>query len=356
MLEVYAAEYDDGTSRSYALEKHFRTRACIPCTPDGTTLRYCKSIISPAAPFAGLFDSNETWFPIQEFVGRHLVCSALENLGMICDILPWEYIIERAQTVSKLFMKDHKKALNRIKLLIKTLENHMPKQPPPMTGTTIDSVEFLPVLTKPLDYQLPWQGQSYYLSSGQNLLVAGTSTRHAANNTIISGSQVKFVCEDTPELGGCGQIRSETLKVLHIRTSPTCKEVLRHLKLLVVSYNTMEKSKELIEWCDRLCRQVYAFFDDKITVIREASESNHKLSAPSDLNDLVTFACIWNGNTFLDVKSIARNWKLNGPYLFTVPASLAYRRKLSAYLNIKNEFSIEDVQQALIRMKNDFRW
>ena len=350
MLEVYAAEYDEKTSRCDTLGEYFNTHACVPCTPDGTTLRHCDNVISLNAPFAALFDPTEARFPIKEFLERHLVYSALCKLGMMCDVLPWKLLIERAQTVSTLYNRDKAKALNRAELIIRTLNDHkIDPRSPATSGPTIYSVEFLPVLAKPFDSQLPWYGQGCHLSSGQNMLIAGTMERNGSQgfrNAIISGSQVKFVCENTPEYGGCGHITTDTLKHLHIRTSPTCEEVIKHLKLLA-------DSKDMTEQCDQLCRHVYEFFDDVIGD-SEPSEAEPSISASSSLRELFTFACIWNGETFLERSSIAKQWKMNGPYLYPVPASLGCRQRLSMFLNIKDDFSVEDVQQALIRMKKDF--
>ncbi len=52
MLELYAAEYDDETERSYLLNDYFKNYASIPCTPDGKVLRKCTEVVDRDADFA----------------------------------------------------------------------------------------------------------------------------------------------------------------------------------------------------------------------------------------------------------------------------------------------------------------
>ncbi len=52
MLELYAAEYDDETERSYLLNDYFKNYASIPCTPDGKVLRKGTEVVDRDADFA----------------------------------------------------------------------------------------------------------------------------------------------------------------------------------------------------------------------------------------------------------------------------------------------------------------
>ena len=341
MLEVYATEYDDGTERSYIFQEYFEHYACIPCAPDGTVLRKCSELIDPIASFAKLYDETEKRFPLKELTNRHLAYTSLIDLGMMHKKLPYKDVVERTQTVKGLYNKYRSKALNRIKLLLKTIEFNM-KETKGKAKVPLDTIPFLPVLSKPNDYLLAWAGDGHQLMCGKELMVNSVSKKYAnESNSIISGSQVIFLNE-SPE-DGCDGISLKCQNLLNIRNSPTCGEVVCHLKELIQTFEPQIVTKETKSWIDHACQQIYRFLEDK--------KSDEEIKC---IQQLSKFACIWNGKKFLCIHQIAKLWKLDGPYLHQVPTMLSLRHNLCHALGIKEDFSIADVENALNQMKQDF--
>ena len=341
MLEVYATEYDDGTERSYIFQEYFQLHACIPCAPDGTVLRKCNELIDPIASFAKLYDETENRFPLKDLTNRHLACTSLIDLGMIHKKLPYQDVVERAQTVKGLYCQDRYKAQNRIKLLLKTIDFHM-KDTKGKVKVTLDTIPFLPVLSKPKDYLLAWAGDGHQLMCGSELMVNSVSRKYTnENNSIISGSQVVFLNEN-PE-NGCGGLSLKCQNLLNIRNSPTCSEVVCHLKQLIQTLEPQTVTKETKSWIDHACQQICRFLDDK--------KSDKEIKC---IQQLSNFPCIWNGNKFLSIHQVAKLWKLDGPYLHQVPTMLSLRHNLCQALGIKEDFSKIDVENALKQMKQEF--
>ena len=341
MLEVYATEYDDGTERSYIFQEYFEHYACIPCAPDGTVLRKCSELIDPIASFAKLYDETEKRFPSKELTNRHLAYTSLIDLGMMHKKLPYKDVVERTQTVKGLYNKYRSKALNRIKLLLKTIEFNM-KETKGKAEVPLDTIPFLPVLSKPNDYLLAWAGDGHQLMCGKELMVNSVSKKYAnESNSIISGSQVIFLNENPED--GCDGISLKCQNLLNIQNSPTCGEVVCHLKELIQTFESQIVTKETKSWIDRACQQIYRFLEDK--------KSDEEIKC---IQQLSKFACIWNGKKFLCIHQIAKLWKLDGPYLHQVPTMLSLRHNLCQALGIKEDFSIADVENALNQMKQDF--
>ena len=63
---------------------------------------------------------------------------------------------------------------------------------------------------------------------------------------------------------------------------------------------------------------------------------------------------MWTGTKFIAIQDVAKGWKLDGPYLYPVPSNLAFRKRLTASLGIKDKFTPEDIVRVLFQMKEDF--
>ena len=338
MLEVYAAECDDATERMHTFQNYFQCYASIPCAPDGDVLKKCNQLIDPNSPFAKLYDTEENRFPTKELTERHLAHTSLAELGMVHTKLPYTAVVERAETIASLYNQDRCKAMTRIKLILRTVEFSM-KDNEGNPDVTLDSIPFLPVLSKPCDYPLVWAGDGCELMFGKDLVVYSAYSNE--NNGIIAGSQVSFVNESSEE--GCGRLSIKLQNILQVRTSPTCHEVIQQLRELIKTFESQATTEKLKTWTNKMCQQIYKFLDDR----RDYEEIE-------SFQELTRLPCIWTGKKFLTTNQVAKLWKLDGPYLHEVPSLLLACHNLCKALSIKEDFNISDVENALIQMKEDF--
>ena len=340
MLEAYAHQKRTCSPLFLQLTDCFETYAAIPCRPNGRVLNKCSDLIHPEAPFSELFDVSESKFPIDFLVGNTIAAEAMKEAGMMHDLLPWNLVLERAQTISNLVQTNSLKALVRVRLILKTLTNHVSGDPP-ASGTTIDMVSFLPVLKKPEGYPFGWYGEGHHLLCGGELMLSGIRAYPPVRNTQIAGSQVSFICESMPDKGGCGIINRNVRGLLHLRSFPTCSEVIAHLKVMVDQQSVSLDR----QWVSISFRLIYDFLNSAL----ESGDTD------IDLNEMKVMPCIWNAHKFLSTDLVATHWRLkNGPYLYSVPDILVGKEKLIETLHIKSHFSPLDAQRALQKMKNDF--
>ena len=202
-------------------------------------------------------------------------------------------MLERAQTISNLMQTNSLKELECVRLILKTLTNHVAGDPPP-SGTTIDLVTFLPVLKKPQGYPFSWYGEGHHLLSGRELMLSGIGAYPLIRNTQIAGSQVSFICESMPDEGGCGIINIKNRKLLQLRSSPTCSEVIAHLKVMA-DQQSDTIDKQLVTSSIKL---IYEFLN---------------LALKSDdtdvvLNQMKVIPCIWDEHKFLRIDLVATHW------------------------------------------------
>ena len=349
MLEVYTTDCDNQTYRFTILNFYLKRCSCIPCCPDGRVLRKCDEVIDPSAQFADLYDSEEAMFPIDSLTKSELASVALDKLGMLCKTIPWDMLIERAQTIPDLYKRDKTKALERVKLVLKsdTTEKRSSGIP------CLSSIPFIPVLSKPSGYPISWKGEGQELMCGKQLVIAETKDRFGKKkddiNIEVSGSQVVFFNEGEH---GCGNINQKNIGLLEIRLSPTCDDAIQQFKELFEYFSSQTATTDLIERTDRMCRRIYEFLDGKIGLYADSPEPSH--TNQPDLQLLQSLPCVWTGKMFMRVKVIAKEWNREGPYLYPEPSSLSFRKHLSNALNIKEKFNLNDIQNALEQMSKDF--
>ena len=344
MLEIYVSQRDRQSTISRLLKQYFDSHACIPCGKAGDVLRKCTEVIHPSASFASLFDESENRFPLGVLVTRHLASTAMQCLGMMYQSISWTLVLERARTVATLIEVDRLKALNRVKLILETISDPTRMSGNPSSGSaTIDKIPFLPVMKKLNEYPLQWYGDKHQLLCGNQLMLSGAfSYIPDLTNMRIAGSQVAFINEALPKDGGCGFIKGGMRGLLHLRSSPTCDEVIAHLKMVIDSSSTIDS-----QWINYTCSEIYAFIESALIKSGDSGLNLHGLEC---------IPCIWNGQKFLSFDTVALDWKLKeGPYLYVVPPSIASKQKLLSTLKVKKEFSHHDAQKALGKMKADFR-
>ena len=333
------------------LEEFLRSKKCVPCSPVGADLKNCKDIVSPSASFARLYDQEDGAFPISDFYNNKLISSALTQLGMIQDYMPWDMLVERAKTVQRVYQFDQTKALYRTKLIIECIDRNLNYQSELMStidSESLASIPFFPVMKSPEGYPLPWKGESDELLSGNELLC------NSEANVRLAGSQLPIVCDKSPDHGGCGTIQSCVMNVLNITTTPTCQVIIEQLYQVftrkhteLASHTTIDTTmpRHDITWIENICSEVYKYLDEGL---KEGT------IGACDLYSLKSRPCVWTGECFITPDVVARQWSHKGPYLFSIPDGIRYKSKLTGELGIREEFLLEDLVSALERMHKDF--
>ena len=337
MLELYASESDSVSEASQILKQNLSTHACIPCSPDGCNMKMVAQLIHPEAPFAKLYDADEAMFPLEELVKRNLSGMAMKKLGIILNDIPWSYIAERACTVQALVKSNPTEGYKRAKFIIDSITSHTHGNPP-STVSSIDSIEFLPVMEKPASYSLDWLGEGMSLSCGKRMLRTGP--RPMMPYVGIAGSQAVFVSEAKPGDKGCSHISDRAEDILGLLSAPSFNSVLAHFKLIISNAENLSP-----DWISETCQQTYEYLDE---VLNSATHTDKNSDCFKGLS------CIWTGNKFIYAEQVSISWSVNGPYLYQVPSVLRNKKSLCSLLGIKESFSVDDIQQALIKMQQDF--
>ena len=346
LLEVFAVEIGKGTEQERTLKVALEGHSCVPCSPNGAALKKCCELVDPQSEFAAMFEDTEGMFPSSD-CRSELTKQAMLKLGLHHDSIPWEFIIERAQTISSLYKLDHDKALRRVQCILQSIHKNLVQcrgRVVPEKARELASVPFLPVKQKPERYPLSWFGDSCpHPLCGRDLVsYAEKNTSAYYDVDLVVGSTAAILQQNIAD-GAVMHVPMDVCNLLQIKTIPSCTDVVTHLKHLIDAVQQFES--DITPSVHDICEAIYKFFDAFLGTRGQPTTSVEELKA---------LRCIWTGKTFVHSNMIAKNWALDGPYLFKVPGILVHRIRLVGFLSIQSDFTIKDIMQALREMSNDF--
>ena len=153
MLSTLGVEQNQSKQTS-ALKSYLQP--CIPVSPQGIKLKLASELVDPSS-FSNLFDEDDEMFPLICFERNRLIHQAMHDLGLISSNLPWNIVIASAKTIKPVFNKDDLKALNRIVLIIKSIDEKSCTMflPQSTTEPAIDilkNIQFLPINQNTISY------------------------------------------------------------------------------------------------------------------------------------------------------------------------------------------------------------
>ena len=351
------------------LKAHLQNNSCIPVSPHGKKLKLANELVDPSS-FGDLFDPEDEMFPFLDFYSNSLIHQAMLDLGLILSNLPWNIIIDSAMTIGTLFTRDKHKALNRVKCITKGIEEKTHNSTSSTEETieveleTLKNIKFLPIVSKPDHYILPWKEEHHHLLSPSQVIRMDISKA-----AVLVGSQKAIVNTRDVSYGGCGHIPDSVLTVLGIPTRPSLDDVLLHFQCLLDTFQpTMCQNYTVVDEISQLCSNIYEFIDDEIKQVISPciTYDSETFSVTEDIPQMSTIIkerltgfqtkpFIWTGTCFAIPDNVAKHWKKNGPYLYQLPAILSQCNLLLKALEIKDVFTQQKLLDTFQLMFNDFK-
>ena len=371
MLSTIAVKQTQ-SKQSSVLKAHLQNNPCIPVSPQGKKLKLASELVDPLA-LRDLFDPEDEMFPLPDFCSNRLIRQAMWDLGLISSNLPYYIIIESAKTIASLFAKDNSIALARVKLIIKTIVEKsdgalLSQQSKKTEIETLKNIQFLPIVSKPDCYILPWKGEQNHLSSPSQVICMDISKA-----TALVGSQKAIVNTSNIRHRGCGYIPHSVLTVLGIPTRPSLDDVLLHFQcLLDIFQPVICQDSKVVDEISQLCRNIYEFLDDEIKFEKKRtktclpSDITQHFSISTEVPSLSTYVekklmefqtkpFIWTGTCFAVPVNVAKHWKKRGPYLFKLPDILSERKYLVSVLQVQDSFNTKKLLNTFQCMLDDLQ-
>ena len=364
------------TSDESELMNILQNNPCIPCTPNGQKLKLASQLVDPSADIHELFDPDSEMFPISEFCKQNSVHQTMLYMGLLTSNLPWDVVVECANSIQSVYDKDNMKALKRVKLIISCIEENIKEsttthqtESPLLNIPQLQELKqilFIPVVPKPDDYFLSWKGEGLHVSCPSEMFYSGKWK--LKNNCFMLGSQNILVNTKLPDKGGCGEISKSLHTHLGLQTTPSLNDILLHLKCLIDTFeSSMVEDSDKRKIVEYTCRISYEGLEKKLELERQSTKTysyhatSKEVEQPQEPTEaektLITFRnkpFIWTGNYFTSPENIARDWRENGPYLFQLPSILSERKLLTKVLCIDSRFGVKKLIGVLDEMHQKY--
>ncbi|XP_028289569.1 sacsin [Parambassis ranga] len=298
---------------------------CYPCIPttDGK-LQYIKKLVNPSGRVACLFEPEDGRLlggTKNDFCSPNRIQRLLE-LGMANDHLPLEDITEKADTVTKTWRADKKKAYTHLKCLLELMRNHMHKKDShhwetlrktaflPAFSPGITKMERNATLEKPIDV----------FSDRCSLLVNLTKP-------VLDHTNLKIHSTDP------------LLQILGVNNSAEPETVIQQLQEACKQSQYTDSSM-----LHNIAHECYKFLDQWITDSGNGTVISQQAKS---------FPFILIGSTFVNVNRVAEDELFDArPYLHVLPPAFASFRKLWESVGVEKKFTIHQFLTVLQELKS----
>ncbi|KAM9468720.1 sacsin [Clarias gariepinus] len=317
-----------------------RETPCIPCSGPSHSLVLPSRLIHPEGRVAKLYSSEDGRFPegsLKDYLNP--VCLVkLVQLGMVKDDLSWEDLTERAKSVMALNEVDHTAACQRSSILLSLIDEKLKMRDPwaDEYAAKLQDISFLPFLTKPAGFSLPWYGNNF----PQSTMFTATelfTTDHQDTVCLMK----PILNENSPSFKGCGPMSLAVKDYFGLIKKPSVKLVISQLKELSKSFDGVTLYQE------NITNACYKYLYEEMMQSNEAKEEI--------MEELKIFCSILVENTYVNPSKVAFHLNFDAaPFLYQLPNK--YRntcRELFETVGVLPNFTVENFSAVLELIKNE---
>ncbi|KAL5004239.1 hypothetical protein ScPMuIL_017695 [Solemya velum] len=350
LLTIFALDQTENVYLKEILRKH----KCIPCRPNGL-MRYPNEIVRPYSAVASLFSESDERFPCDN--GESSFCKpqrlqVLQTLGMMCDSISVDLLIDRAKSVIVLNQEDSKKASNRCNSVLKYIEQMKTHDNVHLTEIKdrLSHVPFLPVKRKPRGWPIQWHADDIIKSSNcaEGMLILTSADNLCVETAMYLVGAQSFILDELP----FSSLFSDVfLKILGVTSNEavSIENVLE--QLLEISKFTCDQVAEHRCIVHKICTCIYQYLDKLCS--ENKAEVNEKW-----LLDLKNQPVLLLGGQFVEPSRIAQQ-KLHcdcEPELFCVAEkfSVQYHTHFLEAIGVRQSFNSDDINNVLKKKKLEF--
>ncbi|KAK2847013.1 hypothetical protein Q5P01_010012 [Channa striata] len=317
-----------------------RVTPCIPSSGPNKELVVPSRLIHPEGRVAKLYNTDDGRFPegtSKDY--QNPVCLVkLVQLGMVKDDLSWEDLIERAQSVVDLNENDHMAACFRSSILLSLIDEKLKMRDSAAAELleNIQNIKFLPFLTRPAGFSLPWHGNNFSpttMFSAKELF----TTEHQDTVCLIK----PILNENSPSFKGCGAMSLAVKDCLSLIRKPSVGLVISQLKKLSQSFDGVTLYQE------NITNACYKYLHEEML--------QHENAKVQITEELKAFNSILVENTYVNPSKVAFHLNFDAaPHLYQLPNK--YRnscRELFENVGVQPSFTIEDFSAVLETVKHE---
>ena len=314
---------------------------CIPCGPESDDLASPKELINPNGAAAGLFTPDDQRFPVGTHYRTEERLLLLQNLGMVSNILDWDTLLERANTVPMIYRRNvAEDARKRVQCLVKYMNDYLVKLATPSEAKKAElrRIGMFPVLKKPANYKMAWKG-SNDCNNGLSMLPA--EEMYGEEYKFVAGSSRPIL--DESESLGCGKLSEGTRNLFGFNVrKPTVQDALAQLDQAIQTTPDYPVEAERLK---EVSERIYSYLQELFL----------KHGCETIIEELGNRSWVLVQEQFVSSSQLAFTWKGTGePYLYEVPKSLADKYHcLFQATGVRESFDTKDIVYALYKLSRE---
>ncbi|XP_077422568.1 sacsin [Vanacampus margaritifer] len=313
---------------------------CIPCSGPNKELVLPSRLIHPEGRVAKLYNTDDGRFPAgttKDYLNPVCLVKLLQ-LGMVKDDLSWEDLLERAESVEALNESDHTAACFRSSVLLSLIDEKLKMRDPgsPELLEKLRDMKFLPFLTRPAGFSLPWHGNSFpptTMFSAREIFTTEHQDIVCLMKTVLN--------ENSPSFKGCGAMSLAVKDCLGLIKKPSVELVISQLKKLSQAFDGVTLYQE------NITNACYKYLHEELLQSEKAKE---KVTV-----ELKTFNSILVENTYVNPSKVAFHLNFDAaPHLYQLPNK--YRnscRELFENVGVQPSFTVNVFSSVLEIMKQE---
>ncbi|XP_072166134.1 sacsin-like [Diadema setosum] len=310
--------------RKDSLRQKLKDVRCIPVSGGDIYLQKPKDLVHPHRKAAKIFSKADGVFPRDDFTSNQTF-AALEDLGMITDIVSAERFIAQCNSVASLCAREDDNALQRSHDLMTYLSDML------FRTKWRDNKSLQQQLMTIAIFPVVQDGSTRF-----SFLPWKCFDRYMAANSIYCNSQISLVSSVAPVLD-----ESDVSPMPYIvsrfldmdRRQPTLKEVMNQLRNIRDHFEKGNVSRHV----EKSCNDIYMYLNE------ECRDNPHEKLISLLKDD----KWILIGERFVHPSKVARVSHLLQPYLFHLPLQLTQYTYLIQTAEIKTTFKTIDYEEVL---------
>ncbi|XP_071082009.1 sacsin-like [Haliotis cracherodii] len=338
ILVLFALKYQDES-----IHDLIRSTRCIPTEPFGI-LKMPWELIHPKGQCAGLFSEKDQCFPKGFQHGDNEFCErqVLETLcchGMIKDNLPWERLVERAQSVKILAEQDSTNAHERGGQILTYLGGSLIYQfqkrfhtCPVNIRSTLQNTPFLSVLKRTPKWPLEWKADGEQPFACTKELYDDKLTSFVACSQLLLDHRFdKYFQKDMELLSWLGVKNKEDVDL---------EVVARQLLYVSRAINTLTMDSSSFVDLARICQDIYWFMNCRCEKDATHVQEIHQLLANEET--------VLKGKQMLRPKQVAFHLPADlSPYLYEADKANNSCKLLFQSMGVRDRFQVTDVNEIM---------
>ena len=318
---------------------------CVPTTPDGETLRTPQDLVHPRGAVAKLYQPEDARFPHGGSFTDKACLRRLSELGMACNEITWDNLIERLESVQSIYQNDTAAGNCRIQCTLDFIARKLTQQNESSPKTEeyeklqlmaeaaqerIVQIPFVPLLPKPRNFPLAWKNDEY-----GKVVLAPSDLYPLKLHQLVSAVH---------PIGNSQTMTAEVRKFLGLIDKPLSLDVVMAQFEHMLALTPTELEDAAYDSFQSACFSMYSLLQTRCQASDIASLVKSALNERS---------CILVQHQFQPAHKVTFSSRPGcEPYMYSLPSETARRyRPLMELLGVRENFTSVDYVDAMHELK-----